>query len=209
MASLTEDVIAELLAPYLVQVAPESLPANMFGRLSNYLDLLLRWNARTNLTAIRDPKQIVQRHFGESLFAGAVLRGRLSRGATLLDFGSGAGLPGIPVQLLLPEVSVCLGESQGKKASFLREVIRTLTLKTEVWAGRVEDMPEARRFDCVALRAVDNMDLAIAGASSRIAEGGWMAILGTDDRVPELGEPLESIAIPGGHSRFLQIFGRA
>jgi 16S rRNA (guanine527-N7)-methyltransferase len=210
VAALEGSELARLLTPYLdpqggkgAQVSTELL-----GKLGEYLDLLLRWNARTNLTAIREPEQIVQRHFGESLFAGDVLKSRLPTGATLLDFGSGAGFPGIPVQLLLPEIAVCLAESQGKKASFLREAVRTLGLKTEVWAGRVEDMPEMRRFDCVALRAVDHMNLAVSSAWERIASDGWMAILGTDEPVMGFDAPVEVIAIPGGHSRFLQLFRR-
>lgn len=205
MPALTEAAISKLLEPYLAHVSQEHLPGDMFGKLSDYLDLLLRWNARTNLTAIRDPEQIVQRHFGESLFTGTVLRGKLSPEGTLLDFGSGAGFPGVPIQILMPGLSVCLGESQGKKASFLREAVRTLKLGAEVWAGRIEDMPEARKFDCVALRAVDNMKLAVSSASARVRTGGWMAILGAEGGELPPGLVVDSIAIPGGENRFLQL----
>src|SRR5580692_1016443 len=140
MPTLSESRIAELLVPYLGDAA---VPPNLYSQLSAYLDLLLRWNARTNLTAIRDPEGIVCRHFGEGLFCGLRLAERLpAAGSTLLDFGSGAGFPGLPIQLLLPDLRVTLAESQGKKASFLREVVRTLELPTEVWADRVEAMPE-------------------------------------------------------------------
>src|SRR5271169_3984978 len=95
--------IATLLQPFLPDVSPE-----LAGQLHTYLDLLLRWNARINLTAVRDPEQIVTRHFGESLFAARVLRdaGVLAAptGAdlTLADVGSGAGFPGVPIKLLVP-----------------------------------------------------------------------------------------------------------
>ena len=112
----------------------------LYRQLSNYLDLLLKWNARTNLTAIWEPEEIVRRHFGESLFAGR----QVGAAKTLLDFGSGAGFPGIPMQLLWPEMAVMLAESQGKKAAFLREAVRTLGLRSQVWAGRVEKMPVRR-----------------------------------------------------------------
>src|SRR5208283_3454720 len=108
--------------------------------------------------AIRTPEEIVRRHFGESLFAGAHLDSRGGACRTLLDFGSGAGFPGVPVQLLRPEIQVALAESRSRKAAFLHEAVRTLGLTTEVWAGRVEDMPVARQFDVVAMRAVDDMD---------------------------------------------------
>jgi 16S rRNA (guanine527-N7)-methyltransferase len=173
------------------------VPTGVLSQLSRYLDLLLKWNARTNLTAIRDPEEIVRRHFGESLFAGVQIAGRVAPGASLLDFGSGAGFPGLPIQLLLPELRVTLAESQGKKASFLREAVRTLGLTTEVWAGRVEAMPEvegsARQFDVVTLRAVDNMDLAVAEARRRVKPGGWLMALTADEQLDG-----EDIRLPGG-----------
>ena len=158
MATLSEPAIAALLEPYLA-VPPAILP-----RLSDYLDLLLKWNARTNLTAIREPEEIVRRHFGESLFAARHLDAKPS---TLLDLGSGAGFPGLPIALLRPEIQVTLAESQNKKASFLREAVRTLGLNTEVWANRAELLPAARVFHTVTLRAVDNMAAAVAAAEPR------------------------------------------
>jgi 16S rRNA (guanine527-N7)-methyltransferase len=174
MPALSESAIADLLEPYL-----SDLPVSLLPRLSTYLDLLLKWNARTNLTAIRDPAEIVRRHFGESLFAARHLNSpdldspdldssNTARGAlTLLDFGSGAGFPGLPIALLRPDIHVTLAESQNKKATFLREVVRTLALSTEVWSGRVESMPATRQFHTVTLRAVDNMTAAIAAAAPR------------------------------------------
>jgi 16S rRNA (guanine527-N7)-methyltransferase len=177
-SALTPDRIEALVRPYLVD-APESLvvPPALFNQLAAYLSLLLRWNARTNLTSVREPGEIVQRHFGESLFAGVHLDGRLRPGATLLDVGSGAGFPGLPIQLLRPDLRVTLVESQGKKASFLREAVRTLGLGTEVVGARLETMQEGRRFDAVTLRAVDRMEGAVAMARDRVAPGGWLSVL--------------------------------
>src|ERR1700723_3085155 len=123
MPALTESAIASLLTPYLPEIPP-----NLTAQLSTYLDLLLKWNARTNLTAIRDPEEIVRRHFGESLFTAV----HLPAAQTLLDFGSGAGFPGLPIALLRSELHVTLAESQNKKATFLREAVRTLALQTEI-----------------------------------------------------------------------------
>jgi 16S rRNA (guanine527-N7)-methyltransferase len=206
MPTLPESQIAELLAPYL---GSTSIPPALYAQLSAYLDLLLRWNARTNLTAIRDPEGIVCRHFGESLFCGREISKRVPAAATLLDFGSGAGFPGLPVQLLLPELRVTLAESQGKKASFLREVIRTLGLSTEVWADRVEAMPlvngEARRFNAVTLRAVDNMEQALETARSRIAQKGLLVSF-TSYAPPDSAHPAaESIPLPGASHSILTI----
>jgi 16S rRNA (guanine527-N7)-methyltransferase len=145
-------------------------------RLDSYISLLMRWNTRLNLTAVRDRAQIVQRHIVECVFAANHIPGRVT---TLLDFGSGAGLPGIPIAICRPEISVALAESQGKKAAFLREAVRTLGLGCEVFAGRVESMPAERRFDAVTLRAVDNMETACLRAAARVCAGGTLALLTT------------------------------
>jgi len=173
MPALSESEIADLLVPYL----PDA-PAALLSQLSIYLDLLLKWNARTNLTAIRDPQEIVRRHFGESLFAARHLDPATP---TLLDFGSGAGFPGLPIALLRPDIQVTLAESQNKKATFLREAVRTLrlSLSTEVWPGRVESMPADRRFHTVTLRAVDNMEAALPVAQMRLAPEGRLVLLTT------------------------------
>ena len=191
MPPLSESRIAALLAPYLGD-APT--PTDLIPQLSAYLDLLVRWNARTNLTAIREPERMVERHFGESLFCGLQLKPLLPPSATLLDFGSGAGFPGLPIQLLLPNLRVTLAESQGKKASFLREAVRTLKLPhTVIWASRVEDMPASQTFTAVTLRAVDKMDLALIAARSRVAADGWLTTL-AESASPEA---THNIALPG------------
>lgn len=144
--------------------------------LATYLSLLLKWNARTNLTAIREPREIVLRHFADSLYAARQLAPSTR---TLLDFGSGGGFPGIPIALSRPEIHVTLAESQNRKAAFLREAARTLALNAEVWAQRVESMPPAQRFDVVTLRAVDQMVSACRTAALRVAPGGSLLLFTT------------------------------
>jgi 16S rRNA (guanine527-N7)-methyltransferase len=181
MPTLPESRLITLLAPY---IGTATVPGNLYTQLSAYLDLLVRWNARTNLTSIREPERMVERHFGESLFCGLQIASRLAPAATLLDFGSGAGFPGLPIQLLLPELHVTLAESQNKKASFLQEAVRTLNLShTKVWAKRVEDMPADSRFGAVTLRAVDRMELAIAAARPCVAPNGWLVPLAESEAV--------------------------
>ena len=199
---LSSESIAALLVPYVTDAPPETDWPHIHTQLALYLDLILKWNARTNLTAIRDPEEIVCRHFGESLFAGIYL----GKCQTLLDFGSGAGFPGIPIQLLRPEIAVTLAESQSKKVAFLREACRTLNLPTEIWPARVESMPPARRFDAVTLRAVDNMEAALREASVRAHT--TLVILGTTT-TPTLKFPKPQIfPLPKSATATLQIFSR-
>jgi 16S rRNA (guanine527-N7)-methyltransferase len=194
MPTLPQSAIAELLTPYL-----PIIPPGLCEQLSLYLDLLLKWNAHTNLTAIRDPEEIVRRHFGESLFAARHLP---RTAATLLDFGSGAGFPGLPIALLRPEIRVTLAESQNKKSTFLREAVRTLHLPTEIWPKRVESLPPSRRFDIVAMRAVDNPTQSLAAAIARINPRGHLALLTTSAQSPTAGT---SIPIPNSHTGVLHL----
>jgi 16S rRNA (guanine527-N7)-methyltransferase len=174
----------ELLAAACL--APVDLPTA--NRFRTYLALLLRWNARTNLTAIRDEEGILSRHFVESIACARALPGGIGR---LLDFGSGAGFPGIPIALCRPEIAVVLAESQGKKAAFLREAARTLSLPIEVHSARAETLKAG--FDCVTLRAVDHMGLAVQTAAHLLAPGGWLALMTT---VAEL-DRLKAFIDPG------------
>lgn len=202
MPVLPESRIVDLLAPYL------ALPQELLPPLSAYLDLLVRWNARTNLTAIRDPEEMVRRHFGESLFAARHL-GTLNAStvpATLLDLGSGAGFPGLPIALARPEIAVTLAESQGKKATFLREAVRTLGVKNaEVWAGRAEALP--RTFHTVAMRAVDDMAAALAVAGP-LAQEQLVLLTTGEPGLPAGFAVKERFALPHSASGVLLIAGR-
>jgi 16S rRNA (guanine527-N7)-methyltransferase len=183
-----------------------ALPPAAYGQFQNYLDLLLRWNQRLNLTAIRDPLQVIQRHFVESAFVAQ----KLPTGVrSLLDYGSGAGFPGIPIAICRPEIQVTLAEAQGKKASFLQEALRVLALTGQVYRGRVEAMPKQSLFDAVSMRAVEKMESAIPMAV-QLARG-YLVLLTTRKSaaasrgfVPEL-EWLEPIPLPNSAQMILAI----
>lgn len=177
--------------------------------ISKYIDLLLKWNARINLTAIRAPEEIVERHFGESLFAAKhmLAQGPLSRA---IDLGSGAGFPGAPFALLAPEIEVTLIESNQKKSTFLKELIYLLGLRNvKVFSGRAESYSQSA--DLVMLRAVEKFEDVLPLAFRLVSTGGKLALMvGTSQvalaksRVPEV-QWQEALAIPGGHSRVLLI----
>ena len=155
------------------------LPAGAYVQFLAYLELLQRWNSRLNLTAVREAELIIRRHFVECAFTAQQLPAEID---TLLDYGSGAGFPGIPIAICRPEIRVTLAESQGKKASFLREAVRVVGTPTEVFDGRVEALPRNRRFDAVSLRAVEKMEVAIPLALSRVER--YLVLLITEESAP-------------------------
>jgi 16S rRNA (guanine527-N7)-methyltransferase len=182
------------------------LPGAVYDQLSDYLELLLRWNARFSLTSIKDPRQIIRRHLVECAFAAQYLPVGVQ---TLLDFGSGAGLPGLIFAICRPEIRVTLAEAQAKKASFLLEALRTVGSRSEVYNGRVENLPEARTFDVVSMRAVERMEVAIPAAIKRV--GKYLVLFTTEKSMPDfqrLSEELEwlpAISLPNSEQIILAI----
>jgi 16S rRNA (guanine527-N7)-methyltransferase len=188
------------------------LPSHAYSQLARYVDLLERWGARMNLTAIRDREMLIRLHLGECLRCAQVLP-RTAR--TVLDVGSGAGLPGIPIQIVWPELSVTLAESRVRKAAFLREAIRSLDLKNaNVFANRAEALPQNRLFDVVTVRAAERMDQAVNIAVSRLVPAGLCVVLTTERaansvRAAVQGVEWETSPIPGTRERILLIGRRA
>jgi 16S rRNA (guanine527-N7)-methyltransferase len=243
--------IAALLEPFLER----ALASPQLQQISMYIDLLLRWNARMNLTAIRDPEKIVTRHFGESFFlarhlfpplpvsghperspamgvangsaesktpypstASASLNLSFARGGItprVIDLGSGAGFPALPLKIWAPHVQMVLVESNHKKATFLREVARTLTLTdVDVIAERAEVLsvlPSTQfpRADVVTLRAIEKFDKILPLAAAFMAPSARLALLIGSAQLPspELLSSLnwQSRQVPKSHSRVLSI----
>ncbi|HTT24239.1 MAG TPA: 16S rRNA (guanine(527)-N(7))-methyltransferase RsmG [Candidatus Sulfotelmatobacter sp.] len=259
--------IAELLGPFLGPPHARHLTPDALGYISTYIDLLQRWNARVNLTAIRNEEEIVIRHFGESLFAARHLfpgddweghslsrahsateghralapedlvraqdherpstlpaaseQRRLLAGpersegtnaaVKLADVGSGAGFPGIPIKLWHPKTSLTLVESNHKKATFLREVTRALTLTdVNILNVRAESLTNAS-FDVVTLRAVERFASILPIAAGLVAKGGRLALLIAQSQLRQAHSTLpaldwlDPIAIPHSRSRLLVI----
>jgi 16S rRNA (guanine527-N7)-methyltransferase len=171
--------ISELLAPF---VGPALLSVSQLEAIQAYLDLLLRWNAKLNLTAIRDPEEVVTRHFGECLFAAKQLFPAGDSRVTAIDIGSGAGFPGLPLKLWSPSLNLTLIESNQRKATFLREVARTLHLNSvSVLAERAESV--SLNADLVTFRAVERFERILPIAFSLVRSQGRIAILVGSEQV--------------------------
>jgi 16S rRNA (guanine(527)-N(7))-methyltransferase RsmG len=303
--------IAELLQPFLQSASttsschsepsqrpveePAVLSPAQLRSISTYIDILLRWNARINLTAIRAPEDIVTRHFGESLFAarhlfpvpstvpsvakgvdvaaaasvanlgsrgsadpaghphtggsaGGIATGRASGSAggstsgraggstsgraalegrvnghkeigalapaSVADIGSGAGFPGLPIKLWAPHISLTLIESNHKKAAFLREVTRALTLTdVNIQNARAETLISVT-YDVVTLRAVERFESILPVAANLVAPGGLLALLISSTQQSQARSTLPNFAwsnhdqVPESHSRILLVAGR-
>jgi 16S rRNA (guanine527-N7)-methyltransferase len=221
--------IAALLKPFI----EPSLSPSQLDQISTYIDLLLRWNARINLTAIRRPDEIVTRHFGESLFLarhlfpegtpdsesiqtleGAPSKFRLGGAVRVLDIGAGAGFPALPLKIWAPNIHLTLIESNNKKAAFLREVARALTLtsinvitdRAETLAAR-QDFPRA---DIVTLRAVERFDTILPQAVTFLTPNASLALLIGIAQLPQLTaltamKWYKPIPVPQSHERVLSI----
>jgi 16S rRNA (guanine527-N7)-methyltransferase len=220
--------IAELLEPFLSnschsQSGPRPseeavvLSPSQLAHISTYIDLLIRWNSRINLTAIRDPEEIVTRHFGESLLAARHLFPGVSSGSAvveglgrLADLGSGAGFPGIPIKLWAPGIALTLIESNHKKATFLREVVRSLTLTNiDVQNTRAEAITQT--YEIVTLRAIEHFADALRVAARLTTPSGRMALLVGSSQLDEAHSTLpqvnwqSAVPVPQSQSRVVLI----
>ena len=149
------------------------LPRGASEKLLEYLALIDKWNRVYNLTAVREVDQMLGHHLLDSLAVAPHLAGR-----SLADVGSGAGLPGIPLAMALPDLAVTLIESSHKKSAFLRQAVIELSLENvEVVNERVEAWEAAPRFDVVISRAFSDLPEFVALAGRLCAEGGMLAAM--------------------------------
>jgi 16S rRNA (guanine527-N7)-methyltransferase len=178
-------------------------------QIQQYIKILLTWNEKVNLTAIRDPLEILYRHFCESMYAAEAIQGR---GGRLADVGSGGGFPGLPLKIIRPDLRVFLVESNLKKATFLAEVVRELELNdTQVLVRRYEELhEEIAPLDYVCSRALGDFPAFLTWAASD-QTGAKQVILWIGARdLPEIQkisrwEWQEPISVPHSLRRLLLV----
>jgi len=173
MASSDLEILERGLAALKITAPPEAI-----AKLLAYRDLLIKWNRVYNLTAIKDPKEVLISHVLDSL---AILPWVGTEGR-LLDVGSGGGLPGIPLAIVCPSLAVTLVESAGKKSAFQRQAAIELDLPgVESWQGRVEDfsVPSEQKFGRIVSRAFADLALFVSLTRHLLQEdGSWLAMKG-------------------------------
>lgn len=168
---LSPSDLRRFLEPFGVQ-----LDSQQQDQVLTYLELLLRWNRKINLTGVRSPEECVTRHFGESLMVSrhVELSGRL------LDIGSGAGFPGLAVKIVSRDLRVTLLEPSAKKRAFLKEVARSCRWESvEVRPERLEEFVRGARplgFELATARAVGSLGRLVSGAARSLRDGGRLCL---------------------------------
>ncbi|MHB8653392.1 MAG: 16S rRNA (guanine(527)-N(7))-methyltransferase RsmG [Terriglobia bacterium] len=168
---LDESGVRAILEPFQLELSPSQI-----SQLLAYLDLLLRWNRKINLTSIRTDKECVTRHFGESLYLARWIKLQ----GNLLDIGSGAGFPGLALRIAFPELATTLLEPVAKKRAFLKEAARVCGVsKVDVRPERLEDFARQSprvTFDTITARAVGHFDLLVPQALSLLKADGRICL---------------------------------
>lgn len=201
---LSDELIADCLRVY-----GATCNGHVAGQIRDYISLLLRWNRKIALTTVTDPLEILEFHFGESIFAVSAVHIREGR---LVDIGSGAGFPGLPIRMAAPQIDLTLVEPNGKKATFLSEVTRVLELeRVTVFRGRMQDLPKsAPPFDFITARALGRHEELVEWAKARLATDGKLILwLGEEDAetVPKIRSMVwrPAIHIPESKKRVLLV----
>lgn len=176
---------------------------------ATYLEELKRWSGKVNLTAIRDDREIIIRHFIDSLVPFKVISSIKNGAASILDIGAGGGFPGIPLKIVLPETTLTLIDSVGKKVNFMRHAIRTIGLAdAKAVAGRAEDTALIESvagggFDCVISRALTELKGFVEMARPYLSEDGTIIAMkgpledGASDTAMPLKAELKAVEAMG------------
>jgi 16S rRNA (guanine527-N7)-methyltransferase len=151
-------------------------------RLVRYAELLSRWSERHNLVRFARPQELVDRHLLDSLAAAPFLDSR----GRLLDIGSGAGLPGVPLLVAKPEWSGVLLEPRQKRWAFLKMVVRELGLLADVERARFQELRASESFDAITMRAVGGVDDVVSWSRPHLSKAGQVLLWTTVDRVSAL-----------------------
>lgn len=163
-----------------------------------YAEMLTERNERVNLTAITDPDEIRVKHFTDSLAAIDLIK----TGATVLDIGSGAGFPGIPLKIARDDISVTLLDSVNKKVAFMNDVIADLGLKNiEAVHARIEDFPHKGEFDVAVSRAVAELTTLAEYALPFVKVGGTFVAYKSEKAEAEAAAAGNAVALLGGRLR--------
>lgn len=172
-----------------------------------YMNLLIEWNEKMNLTAIVEPEEIILKHFIDSI---TILKD-LKDGETIVDVGTGAGFPGVPLSIMNPTLKITLVDSLNKRLIFLQEVINKLNLKNvETIHARAEEFGQNKKyresFDIATSRAVANLSTLSEYLIPLVKLGGKVVSMKASDAQEEINEAKKAIEILGGRIEKIEEF---
>lgn len=160
-----------------------------------YFDLLVLWNERFNLTAITEKEEVEIKHFIDSLASVDFIK----QNATVLDIGSGAGFPSIPLKIVRDDINLTMVDSVNKKVGFLNEVVSQLNLKNAVAIhSRAEDLDKTKKFDIVVSRAVASLSTLLEYCLPFVVEGGYLIAYKSEKTDEEIEQSKNALKILGG-----------
>lgn len=178
-------------------------------QFSIYYDLLVEWNKIMNLTAIIEFDEVVEKHFLDSIALGAYLN--LNDSLKMIDLGTGAGFPGVPLKIMFPKLEVLLADSLNKRIRFLKELILQLNLvQVEAVHGRAEELARKDRYreqyDLCVSRAVSNLSSLSEYCLPFVKEGGIFVAYKSSEIYQEVGNSKKAIQTLGGKVRSVEVF---
>ncbi|SDN68533.1 16S rRNA (guanine(527)-N(7))-methyltransferase RsmG [Acetanaerobacterium elongatum] len=202
--SLTTDTLKNAAPHYGIALTEQQL-----ARFDLYKDLLLDWSTRMNLTAIKDEEGIAVKHFLDSILLDAKLH--LSENARLIDVGTGAGFPAVPVKIMRPDIFITLADGLNKRITFLKELTAQLGLESEAIHTRAEDLgknPAYReRYDYATARAVASLNELCEYCLPFVKPGGIFAAMKSGEVDEELKQAQNAVKLLGGQVQEVIRFG--
>jgi 16S rRNA (guanine527-N7)-methyltransferase len=202
--AISELQVREALSPFSISPSEDQI-----AKIREYTLLLLKWNRSVSLTSLKDPLEIVGRHFGESMFASGLLPVENCR---LVDIGTGAGFPGLALKIACPSISLVLIESNKKKCAFLSEVVRALRFAdVEIRTERFEHIrPESVLANIITSRAVGEFKQLLRWSINALVRRGHLIVwVGSEDSTRIASNPgwnwQPAVRIPDSQRRFILI----
>lgn len=165
------------------------------SQFSRYYSLLVEWNEKFNLTAITNESEVWSKHFADSLSGESLIK----KDATVLDIGSGAGFPGIPLKIVRGDINLTMLDSVNKKVTFLNEVVRQLGLENaKAIHSRIEDLDKKVKYDVVVSRAVASLPTLCEYALPFVKEGGIFIAYKSEKTDEEIATAKNALSVLGG-----------
>jgi 16S rRNA (guanine527-N7)-methyltransferase len=179
----------------LLQTLDISINSKQLQQFDIYYKLLIEWNNKINLTAITEKDEVYLKHFYDSL---CLIKANDMDKQTILDVGSGAGFPSIPLKIIFPKLKITIIDSLNKRIMFLKQLTKALDIEAELLHGRAEELNRHNHYDIVTARAVAPLNILTELCLPYVKEGGYFLPLKSQNFSEEVKTITKSLTILGG-----------